>query len=93
MVPFRETVFFLAVQCKMNVAEKKILFTTLLKQKMLSQPHNQNIPKVTHTILLKDLVGQDSCTLFQLLATIFLKESPATWVKNDDLIVSIAARR
>ena len=69
----------------MNVAEKKILCKTLLKRKMLSQLHNQNIPVVTCTTHLNDLVGQDSWTLFQLLGlpTTYLRESPATWVKSD----------
>ena len=57
---------------------------------MLSQPHNQNMPVVTCTIHLNDLVGQDSWALFQLLGlpTTFQRESPATWVKNDDYINS-----
>ena len=74
----------------MNVAEKKILCKTLLKQKMLPQPHNQYTPVVTCTTHLKDMVGQDSWTLFQLLGlpTTFLRESPATWINNDDYINS-----
>ena len=72
----------------MIVAEKKILCKTLLKQKMLSQSHNQNMPVVTYTTHLKDLVGQDSWTMFQLLSTTFPRVSPATWVKNDNYINS-----
>ena len=57
---------------------------------MLFQPHNQNMPMVTCTTHLNNLVGQDSWTLFQLLGlpTTFLRESPATWVMNDDYINS-----
>ena len=67
----------------MNVAEKKILCKTLQKQKMLSQLHNQSMSVVTHTTHVKALVGPDSWNLFLLLATTCLRESPATWVKND----------
>ena len=49
---------------------------------MLSQLHSQSMPVVTHTTHLKELVGQDSWNLFQLLATNCLRKSPATWVKN-----------
>jgi len=75
---------------EVNVTEKKILCKTLLKQKMLSQPCNQHMPMVTKTTHLKDLNGQDSWTLFQLLdlPTHFLRESPETWDKNDDYINS-----
>ena len=73
---------------EVNVVEKKILCKTLLKQNMLSQPRNQNIPVVAYATYLKDLVGQDSWTLIQLLATTFLRKSSAASVKNDDYINS-----
>ena len=48
------------------------------------------MPAITKTTRLKDLIGQDSWTLFQLLdlPTNFLKELPTTWDRNDDYINS-----
>ena len=42
---------------EVSVAEKRILCKTLLKQKRLSQPCNQNTPVATKTTHLKDLIG------------------------------------
>ena len=39
---------------KVNLAEKKIVCKTLVKQKMLSQPRNQNMPVVTFLAHLND---------------------------------------
>jgi len=48
------------------------------------------MPVVKKTTHLKDLIGQDSWTLFQVLdlPAHFLKKSPETWDKNEDYINS-----